>query len=142
MHGGGHPKVPSFMHQATFLMASCPRFFSFRPTSPRFSHFPRFHLTTSHRHHFPTRTMQWLVACTRTLPVSSSVPHVISGFACSCLFCFWVISLPTCLLSAVFGILTTCAHHAGCRVSVSDHAIGFFAHRVVSDVGEAFRAAF
>jgi hypothetical protein len=53
-----------------------------------------------------------------------------------------VISLPTRLLSAVFGILTTCAYHTGCRVSVSDRAIGLSVHRVVFDVGEVFRAAF
>ena len=141
MHRGGHSKVSPFMHQAT-SMPSCPCFFSFRPTSLHVSDFPHFHPATSHRHHVPTQTMRWLVACTRTLTVSSSMPQVISGFACSCLFCFWVISLPTCLLSAVFGILTTCAHHTGCRVSVLDHAIGLSAHRIIFDVGEVFRAAF
>jgi hypothetical protein len=50
--GGGHPKMPPFMHQATSL-SSFPYFFSFQLTSFRVSHFPHFRLATSYRHHVP-----------------------------------------------------------------------------------------
>ena len=73
-----------FMHQAT-SMSSCPYFFLFRPTSLHVSHFPHFHLATSHRHHVPTRTMKWLVVHTRTL--ASVLVYSTSHFRV-CLFMF------------------------------------------------------
>jgi hypothetical protein len=49
--------------------------------------------------------------------VPSSMPQVISGSVCSHLFALFLGDLAsTHLLSAAFGILTTCARHAGCRV--------------------------
>jgi hypothetical protein len=104
MRGRGHSKVSPSMHQAA-SMSSCPYFFLFRPISLHISHFPHFHLTTSHRHHVPKRTMQWLVVYTRTL---ASVLVYATGHFMVCLFVFiyfWAISLPTYLLSAAFSFL-------------------------------------
>jgi hypothetical protein len=76
--------VSSFMHQAT-LMSPCPCFFSFQTMPLHISHFPRSHLATSHRHHVPTRTTKWLVACTRAL---SSVLVNSTSYFRVCLFVF------------------------------------------------------
>ena len=84
------------------------RFGRYHSTFPIF-HISIFHITTSHRRHVPTRTMKWLVACTRTL-ASILVPATRHGkSACSHLFCFCAVSLPIHLLSTAFGILNTCA---------------------------------
>ena len=69
------------------------RFGRCHSTFPIF-HISIFHITTSPRRHVPTRTMKWLVACTRTL-ASILVPATRHGkSACSHLFCFCAISLP------------------------------------------------
>ena len=134
MRGGGHSKVSPFMHQAT-SMPSCPCFFSFQQTSLHVSHFPRFHLATSLRHHVPTRTTKWLVACTRTL--ASALVCATSCFRV-CLFTFILFlgDLPSC---APPFPRVRCSHHVRTSHGMarlltrfsSDHTTGLSARRVV-----------
>jgi hypothetical protein len=135
--------VSPFMHQAT-SMSSCPCFFSFRPMSLRISHFPHFHLATSHRLHVPTRTMRWLVACTRAL--ASALVYATS-YLRACLFKF-ILFLGD--IASHIPPFRRVRHSHYIRISYGMPRfsfrprcdIGLSAHRVIFDVGEAFRAAF
>jgi hypothetical protein len=122
-------------------MSSCPCFFSFQPMSHHISHFPHFHLATSLRHHVPTRTTKWLVACARAL--ASALVYAASYFRVFLvIFILFLGDLPS--YTPPFRRIR-CSRYmrmsCGMPGFSSDHTTGLSACRVVLGVAEAFRAA-
>jgi hypothetical protein len=119
-------KVPPFVHQA-ISMPSCPHSFSFRPMLLHVSHFPCLLLTTCHRHHVPrAHADNEMARCVHedTYTCSRTCHKAFQIVGCrACLYIYFSgrsrspSPRTSCLLTAAFGILTTCAWHVGCHVS-------------------------
>ena len=77
---------------------------------------PTFLIHASHRHHVPTRTMKWFVACTRT-PVSVLV-YATSHFRV-CLFIFVFVSGRS---RSPYNSLSPCSHSCPCSCGYHYHS--------------------